>query len=657
MNINSKKRKLNEIDPEIDNIKASVDQQIGIKRRKINDSEININWCNNVASKASQEINKSEWVSATSLGSYMMNDGIIDLLKQKKINYLNAVSDNGSDGSGGGGNDKQYVAKFAEGLKFEEDVMKLINKKFKVETVCNERGDCYKMDKYNETKKIIENLNVEIIYQGLLYNFKTKTFGMPDLIVRSDIVNKLVKEKVFLDSELKRYSHSRRKECLFYCIVDIKSSQLKLCSENTYVLNSGYFPANKAQMYVYIKALNKIQDNGTMQAYLLGKVSKYTTKGVTYVNTDCFGKLGTIDFKSRDKPLISKIRNAVRWQKHIKKNWDKYDLMNPQSYEFYPNMCNHYDDGYHLAKSNIANHLNEITQVWYCGYNERVSAYRCGVKSWKDDQCNTRTMGITGKYRPSRIDAILNVNRQNRKLFKYLNPQNLNGWLQKDKLELLVDFETATYQEQKVVNGSLITQSKLTLPMIGVGWYDEDDTWKYKNFTVNRFGHHSEEYIIDRFYKLVKELMTKFKVTEFPKMYHWGHAERSIFKRMNKDHGGKWRTKIPDSKWIDFCKIMQDETIVVKGALNFSVKTIAKAMHKNGMIKTTWADDGMDGYTAMLKLIECNKLANREGKNLIDYQFIRDVINYNEVDCKTVGEIIGYLRANISDVSEVVIEK
>ena len=65
-----------------------------------------------------EEIDKSTWVSASSLGSYMLNDGVIDLIKQKKI-HLNqsmgrdpgAGDPRGSAEIAGWRHDKQHANK------------------------------------------------------------------------------------------------------------------------------------------------------------------------------------------------------------------------------------------------------------------------------------------------------------------------------------------------------------------------------------------------------------------------------------------------------------------------------------------------------------------------------------------------------------------
>jgi hypothetical protein len=56
------------------------------------------------------------------------------------------------------------------------------------------------------------------------------------------------------------------------------------------------------------------------------------------------------------------------------------------------------------------------------------------------------------------------------------------------------------------------------------------------------------------------------------------------------------------TKVYDLNKVFIQEPVVVKGALNFSLKTIAKALHNNGLIRSNWDSDNKcsNGLNAMI---------------------------------------------------------
>ena len=86
--------------------------------------------------------------------------------------------------------------------------------------------------------------------------------------------------------------------------------------------------------------------------------------------------------------------------------------------------------------------------------------------------------------------------------------------------------------------------------------------------------------------------------------------------------------------------------MTVRGAFDFSLKSIAKAMHAAGLIETTWGDGPTDGMGAMVGAWWCDAEA-RTGRRLdARPRLMRDIEHYNEVDCRTMAELVAWLREN-----------
>ena len=100
-----------------------------------------------------------------------------------------------------------------------------------------------------------------------------------------------------------------------------------------------------------------------------------------------------------------------------------------------------------------------------------------------------------------------------------------------------------------------------------------------------------------------------------------------------------------DPRWFDLLQVFKNEPIVVKGSLGFSLKEVAGAFADLELINSTWDQNGcINGTSAMLNAFKASKDALARGMKLTEMSQIRDIINYNEIDCRVVGEIIGYLR-------------
>ena len=82
--------------------------------------------------------------------------------------------------------------------------------------------------------------------------------------------------------------------------------------------------------------------------------------------------------------------------------------------------------------------------------------------------------------------------------------------------------------------------------------------------------------------------------------------------------------------------------IGVKGAFDYGLKSIAKAMHAAGLIETRWDDDSLDGLAAMVGIMR----AAQRSEPLPTSPLVQRIAKYNETDCRVVAEILRYLRAN-----------
>ena len=91
---------------------------------------------------------------------------------------------------------------------------------------------------------------------------------------------------------------------------------------------------------------------------------------------------------------------------------------------------------------------------------------------------------------------------------------------------------------------------------------------------------------------------------------------------------------------------MPAEPVVVRGALSFGLKAFAKAMHFNGLIETSWGDSQLDGLGTMVGAWACDEEARREDVALGETELMREIVRYNEIDCRVMEEIVHHLRAN-----------
>jgi len=529
---------------------------------------------------------------------------------------------------------KDYIMN--QGVVFEESLIKYINNNVlpvvSVSTNCDSDG-------FAKTIELMKK-GVPVIHSAPLKG-SDNTGGVADLLVRSDYLKKLVRECPLTDVE-QLLPSSKLGVDYHYVVIDVKFSTLPLRADGKLLLNSGGYPAYKAQAWIYTKAVGDIQGYTSQYAYIMGRRWKYTSKDVNYQNYTCLDKLGVIDFDGVDKSVIATTKKAVKWVRDVEQNSASWTVDPPSRVELYPNMC--VDSGkWNLEKEQISDKIGEITSIWYCGVKNRNNCLSQGVTSWKDENCTSKVLGMNG-IRSSTIDSILDINRQNvEKIRPKIIKTNLFDWKTSDN-ELYVDFETITDMFSKFDN--IPNQPPMGMIfMIGVGWAD-NGVWKHTNFTAKTNTVEEEYRIMDEFMKFVRE-------RNQPKLFYWyadksfwnsaeqrqfEYAEANNLHKISKRISKKWQVR----EWADLLKIFTTEPIVLKDCFKFGLKNIASSMKKHNFITTSIDSNCSNGMDAQIQ-------AYRSYTSDVDpssSSVMNDIKIYNEFDCKVLYDILTYLRKN-----------
>jgi putative phage-type endonuclease len=593
-------------------------------------------------------INWDEWVSASAVRNYMLKDPLLDWLniygkghRKKSTGLDNIIQYHEQDAK----NASPFINHLkVKGIQFEDAVMYIIRKKFPndVVTIAN-YYQARQADKLTATISAMK-AGVKVIYQGVLHNSRDKTYGVADLIVRSDFINELVADTCDIEKH----------GCMFspdwhYLIIDIKHSTLMLRADGVHLLNQGSALAYKAQILIYMRALNRIQKYSAVHAYILGRKWHYTTKRVKHEGFGWFDKLGTVDFSTTDNSVVHPTNKAIQWVRYVKSHGSTWSIDPPSRIELYPNMCNRSDAPWHTAKQKMADKIGEITSMWYCGVESRNNAVHAGVKSWRDRKCTAKLLGINGAKTGPTLDKILSINRSTTHniLPKYVSEPPKTG-----KVRFFLDFETVNSLTEYIPLDSPFTKSEQFIFMIGIGWTIEADSngvnlpkWHYKCLTADVINEENEKKIFLEMHALIKSVLCKYNADRDFIIYHWSNAERAIYNKVNERYnvdGGL------NPYWYDLCKFFKNEPIVIKGSFNFGLKSITTAMNKLGLLSTSYATDGiMDGLNAMVKAMECSAEAVRTGVSMKTMPVVQRIMEYNEIDCKVMMDILEYVLNNM----------
>jgi len=528
-------------------------------------------------------------ISATKLRNYFINDPILDWFnyhgeskgfqKDSGENYTNLILDRGNEF------EKNVIDKI-KSKNFSFVDVKEKHSKFCKEAVCDTRS--YMRE------------GVEIIYQGFLYDFKLKIYGIPDLLIRSDIISKL------FQNNPKIIKPTNKEFCWTYFVVDIKYSTINIGSKNQ-ILNEGSKKAFKAQIYVYNWILNnmffgELDEMPQPFGFILSRRMKNKNDIIDGMNC-----LGEINYEN--ELYGDDVRRGLEWVRDVIKNGGNWDVYNPHCVELKPNMKNHEDYPWSSAKKKLANEQNDLTRIWHVSkrIRDEVDEYGGEVTEYfsDDDRRKIIKKMIGGKKKNnfSRVD----LSCFNEKLCFYVDFEFING------CEFSFDHDTRTH-----------------LYMIGVG-HEENGKWVFNTFIPEKLEDRDEKDIIVKWMSYMKEVGRR--IGKEYVVIHWTNAEPSLFNRL------KYRLKLRgELHFIDLQKIFKNSHLVFDGMNNYGLKTVAKSMKNAGLIKTEWDDNVTDGLGANMILI---RGLNRG--NLREIDGMGEIIKYNEVDCLVLYEILKYL--------------
>jgi hypothetical protein len=591
----------------------------------------------------------SEWVSATSTRNFLLQDPILDWLDL--YGECNGFQpDFKCPGYDPATDFNRFL--FEKAKEFEQSVIVHLRSLTTTVTIRENFEDVQNLDKAKATFEAMK-CGQKVIWQAVLWDANTRTYGVPDFLIRSDELSRLF-PNILGPEEANVPARDLGKVSWHYRVVDIKYTTLDLAAGGE-LDNGGSSKAYKAQLYIYNRALGRYQGYLPPVSYLMGRSWKQTLKGVTSRGTTCMERLAPVSHNSifsKGRSLSVVTDEAVDWVRKIRSQGSKWTVLpNPTISELRPNMGNTQDSPWHVAKKKIAGELAELTLLWFVGVEKRQAANQVGIHRWEDPKCTAQSIGITGDKTEPILQAILGINQS--KNGSPVAPKRIasseNVWRVPQKLDFYVDFETVTDLDDDF---SLFPAKGGTpvIFMIGCG-HVEDGSWRYRCFTADALTGDAEREIIDSWVDHMRATRQRFAGGDRePLLIHWSAAETSnlqdAYNAAIKRHPEREKDWLR-LQWFDFLKnVIKAEPVVVRGALAFGLKPVAQAMYNRGLIKTNWEDGPVDGLGAMVGAWWCAKEAARSKIALNAVPFMKKIAAYNEVDCKVMMEIVCYLRQN-----------
>ena len=587
-----------------------------------------------------------DWVSATATRDYTLNDPLLDWLDLYGKDH-GFQRDDLLEGYDPNTDFSLFIMR--KGTEFEAAVVKHLGTLLSVYTVATGPERSRDLGAAEETFEAMRR-GEPVVSQAVLRDAECRTYGMADLLIRSDEVHRLFPNAI--TAEVARMPAADLDgEPWHYRVIDIKYSTLHFLAGGGLQDTYGSTWAYMVQVQIYNRALGRLQGYLPPEAYLLGRGWQQTIKGQTERANNCLERLGSVpgSYISRSKgPLAEAADAACAWIRRVRTDGQTWQVLPvPSMPELRPDMGSTSDQPWHDAKQRIGHQLEDLTLLWQVGPDKRRAANDAGVLRWTDLVCTPQDVGVTGEKRVSTLNAILDVNRSTGG--PPVRPDKVRSaeeeWRPEPALEFYVDFETVSdldddFSRIPEKNGQPL------IFMIGCG-HVEDGEWRYTCFTADALAESHEAEIIDLWFDHMATVRRRLDPDgEVPKLLHWSHAEQTTFETAfnsakERHPENAWSTP----RWFDILKqVVREEPIVVRGAFSFGLKAVAKAMYAHGLIDTEWEAGPTDGMGAMVGAWSCIAETADRGCRLPETKLMQNIGRYNEVDCKVMMEIVRYLR-------------
>jgi hypothetical protein len=343
-------------------------------------------------------------------------------------------------------------------------------------------------------------------------------------------------------------------------------------------------------------------------------------------------------------------QEACEWIRRVRREGAGWEaLPEPSVDELRPNLHFIEDAPWHGAKRRMAEELEDLTLVPRVSPTVRADALSSGLRRWTDPTCTAERLGISGERLPVLVDAVLDANRspaQGPIVFPSVVSAGSERWKAQVPMEFYVDFETVSDLDDDFSRIPAKGGQPLIF-MVGCGRMKSDGAWECRKFTAESLTQAEEARILQEWVAHMEGACREAgSALGESRLFHWSPAETVTLSTAYNSAAA--RHGLPDwghLPWVDLLnEVVKAEPVTVRGAFGFGLKAIAKAMKRAGLIQTVWGDGPTDGLGAMVGAWWCHHEALRLGVPMTQLDLMRLIEEYNEVDCRVMAEVLGYLR-------------
>lgn len=538
----------------------------------------------------------SDWVSATETYYWCDKNSLIHWL-----NLYGAAAGFVAD-SHRPGYDKRFdYLSFvvSQSWAFRRAIMAWLTARSQLRMITTNPGQARDPAKYQQTLDAIDE-GVAIIAHGVLRNVEDRITCVPDLLVRSDVLEQLSPHLAIPG----RKSH--------YVVVDIKIATLHLLKDGSASLE--HLPY-MVQNWIYNETLGKMQGYTPEASYLLGR--------------DLFRAPARVN---HDPELGRHAAEAAAWVRRLKQegaSW--HPLASPTVPELRPNMKASNDSEWHAAKREIALAQHDPTLLPFVDPQRRAIAAASGITRWDDPTLSARAVGLGDSIEGRRLDAVLLANRSlgDQVIFPPRFVSNLGNWQQPAPVEVFVNVHAVNDQDDDF---SRVPERGGTAMVFMITWglFAGNGRWQTGQLVARELSGAAE---------------TELKATWQTELQRLADVNRVQLRDIRLFHWGTHEAFLPDLNWFSLLRnVIHEEPVTVRGAFGFGLPEMAQALHALGLIDSALPDQPRDPLAAMAGAWSAARQATSRQIPLDQTEPIQLIATFSHQACRSMMEFLGLLR-------------
>ena len=463
--------------------------------------------------------------------------------------------------------------------------------------------------------------NTPVIAHAALWSAKARVYGSADLLVLTSWL-------------YKKFPHLKPKkpEPDHYCVIDLKFTR-------------GLHKPAKAKSLAAYSAQTRIY------SYAVGHMQGYMPKRAFLISRDRHDDPIPVEVTSKiGKPLDKDLADLRDQYLAIKQNKNWLPWKDP---EVGPNFSNAQDAPWGGAKQRVAEDFmpgRPLEWLPRIGRREAESLQKLGYRSLDDmlsanpDDLPLEQIRGIGDSSARQIRAVLKANRSHR-----ATPIRSGIVPKPKKREMFVDYEyfpdlRCRYDEPwpKCLDGHEMVF------LIGCGW-EEAGRWQYKQFVAEHETLEAETKMWNQFLSFLeaKEVLSP---DADACLWHFTPAEVWQSDRAAIRCGLPALSNLP---WCDLQKSVLDLPLACPGAWSFGLKPLVKALSKIAPdYAVKWPTELGDGAAAAV--VGWIMYEDDEPLKTREYDLLGQ---YLEIDCKSMWQLLRWMRANCADAERSKLEK